>query len=88
VSISILTFHRFGRDGLLRLRGRAKPAGALHDAVQQLRRAGDHFHATDRRVVLVLPDLQLFDREVAAQVHDHVHDLRQHHRVDDVARQN
>src|SRR5256714_5408899 len=69
------------------LRGRAERPCALHDAVQDLGRVGVHLHAADRRIRLVLADLELLDGEVAAQVHDHVHHLRQHHRVDDVALQ-
>ena len=65
-------------------RGRAKGAGALDDPVEQLGGVGVDLHATGRRIRLVLADLQLFDREIAAQVHDHVHHLGQHHRVDDV----
>ncbi len=32
----------------------------------------------------MLPDLELFDGEVAPEVHDEVHHLGQDHRIDDV----
>src|SRR5579864_5398035 len=74
-------------DRLFGLRGRAQGSSLPDDPVEQLRRTRRHLHPAQRRVCLVLADLQLFDGEVAAEVHHHVHDLRQRHRVDDVAGQ-
>ena len=79
--------HLVHPHGLLVLGRRAEGASTLHDPVEQLRRFGIDLHAADRRIGFVLTDLQLLDREVATQVHDQVHHLRQHHRVDDVALQ-
>ena len=76
-----------GADRLLVLGRRPQGAGALHDPVELLRGFGVNLHPAQRRVRLVLAGLELLDREIAADVHDHVHDLRQHHRVDDVALQ-
>jgi hypothetical protein len=72
---------------LLGLDGRAQRPGLADDTVEHLGRACDHLHAAQRCVRLVLADLELFDCEVAADVHDQVHDLGQHHRVDDVTLQ-
>ena len=77
--------HLVHPHGLLVLGRRAEGAGTLHDPVEQLRCFGIDLHPADRRIGFVLTDLQLLDREVATQVHDQVHHLRQHHRVDDVA---
>src|SRR5690348_2218274 len=82
----------FARDlvqanGLLVLCGRAQRPRPGDDLVEQRRRVRVDLHAADGRIRLVLPDLQLLDGEVAPEVHDEVHDLGQHHRVDDVALQ-
>src|SRR5947207_923637 len=47
----------------------------------------DRLHPAEGGVVLMLADPQLLDVEVAAQVHDQVHDLGQDHGVDDVTLQ-
>ena len=78
---------RVEANRLLVLGGGAERAGALHDAIENLRRVRVDLHPADGSVGLVLADLQLLDGEVAAEVHHDVHHLRQHHRVDDVALQ-
>ena len=74
----------FEPGGCLGLGSRAQLARRSHDSLELLGRRGHHLHAAERGVGLVLPDLQLLDGEVAAEVHDEVHHLRQDHRIDDV----
>src|SRR4029077_993768 len=74
-------------NGLLGFRGGAERARSPYDPVKLRLRVRDYRHATERRVRFVLAALELLDREVAAEVHDHVHDLGQDHRVDDMAGQ-
>src|SRR5207253_178676 len=60
---------RFEAHRLLVFGRRTQGPGALDDAVEELRRVGVHLHPADRRVGLVLADLQLLDGEVATEVH-------------------
>src|SRR5207302_10657964 len=76
-----------GGRGLLRDR-RTQLPGTLDDAVEALGAGRGHLDPAVRGVVLVLPDAELLDCEVAALVHDHVHDLGQDQGVDDVSLKN
>ena len=85
VDAQLLHRHQLGRRLLGGLG--AQLLGPAHDPVERLGVRRDHLHPAEGGVVLMLADPQLLDVEVAAQVHDQVHDLGQDHGVDDVTLQ-